>query len=98
VEEKASLMKRLGRKELRVELDEPVASIPAALQDRSLRLEEDGRVLVYDYDTAAERTGLAHLMSELSAAGLRVRDVDTRKSTLEDIFVGLVHKQEENAA
>ncbi|MAU43898.1 MAG: ABC transporter ATP-binding protein [Yangia sp.] len=98
VEEKASLMKRLGRKELRVELDEPVASIPATLQDRSLRLEEDGRVLVYDYDTAAERTGLAHLMSELSAAGLRVRDVDTRKSTLEDIFVGLVHKQEENAA
>ncbi|MCA0850888.1 ABC transporter ATP-binding protein [Salipiger thiooxidans] len=98
VEEKASLMKRLGRKELRVELDEPVAAIPATLADRSLRLEEDGRVLVYDYDTAAERTGLAHLMSELSAAGLRVRDVDTRKSTLEDIFVGLVHRQEENAA
>ncbi|MHA7870388.1 MAG: ABC transporter ATP-binding protein [Salipiger thiooxidans] len=98
VEEKASLMKRLGRKELRVELDEPVAAIPATLQDRSLRLEEDGRVLVYDYDTAAERTGLAHLMSELSAAGLRVRDVDTRKSTLEDIFVGLVHRQEEDAA
>jgi ABC-2 type transport system ATP-binding protein len=98
VEEKASLMKRLGRKELRVELDEPVAAIPATLQNRSLRLEEDGRVLVYDYDTAAERTGLAHLMSELSAAGLRVRDVDTRKSTLEDIFVGLVHRQEEDAA
>jgi ABC-2 type transport system ATP-binding protein len=98
VEEKASLMKRLGRKELRVELDEPVASIPATLADRRLRLEEDGRVLVYDYDTAAERTGLAHLMSELSAAGLRVRDVDTRKSTLEDIFVGLVHRQEESAA
>ncbi|MBN8190079.1 ABC transporter ATP-binding protein [Salipiger thiooxidans] len=98
VEEKASLMKRLGRKELRVELDEPVAAIPATLADRRLRLEEDGRVLVYDYDTAAERTGLAHLMSELSAAGLRVRDVDTRKSTLEDIFVGLVHRQEEDAA
>ncbi|WP_289154296.1 ABC transporter ATP-binding protein [uncultured Salipiger sp.] len=98
VEEKASLMKRLGRKELRVELDEPVEAIPATLADRRLRLEEDGRVLVYDYDTAAERTGLAHLMSELSAAGLRVRDVDTRKSTLEDIFVGLVHRQEEDAA
>ncbi|MBR9840995.1 MAG: ABC transporter ATP-binding protein [Rhodobacteraceae bacterium] len=98
VEEKASLMKRLGRKELRVELDEPVAAIPATLADRRLRLEEDGRVLVYDYDTAAGRTGLAHLMSELSAAGLRVRDVDTRKSTLEDIFVGLVHRQEEDAA
>ena len=54
-------------------------------------------MLVYDYDTSAERTGLAKLMAELSAAGLSVRDVDTRKSTLEDIFVDLV-KQQEGAA
>ncbi|MCA1286510.1 ABC transporter ATP-binding protein [Salipiger bermudensis] len=97
VEEKASLMKRLGRKELRIELAEPVTALPETLSDRSLRLEEDGRVLVYDYDTSAERTGLAKLMAELSAAGLSVRDVDTRKSTLEDIFVDLV-KQQEGAA
>ena len=98
VEEKASLMKRLGRKELRIELSEPVDTVPAALADRELRLEDDGRVLVYDYDTAAERTGLARLMSELSDAGLQVRDVDTRKSTLEDIFVDLVAQQEEEDA
>ena len=97
VEEKASLMKRLGRKELRIELAEPVTALPETLSDRSLRLEEEGRVLVYDYDTSAERTGLAKLMAELSAAGLSVRDVDTRKSTLEDIFVDLV-KQQEGAA
>jgi len=97
VEEKASLMKRLGRKELRIELAEPVTALPETLSDRSLRLEEEGRVLVYDYDTSAERTGLAKLMAELSAAGLNVRDVDTRKSTLEDIFVDLV-KQQEGAA
>ncbi|WP_370049369.1 MULTISPECIES: ABC transporter ATP-binding protein [Salipiger] len=97
VEEKASLMKRLGRKELRIELAEPVTALPEMLSVRSLRLEEEGRVLVYDYDTSAERTGLAHLMAELSAAGLSVRDVDTRKSTLEDIFVDLV-KQQEGAA
>ena len=97
VEEKASLMKRLGRKELRIELAEPVTALPEALSGRSLRLEEEGRVLVYDYDTSAERTGLAKLMAELSAAGLSVRDVDTRKSTLEDIFVDLV-KQQEGAA
>ena len=94
VEEKASLMKRLGRKELRIELAEPVTALPETLSDRSLRLEEEGRVLVYDYDTSAERTGLAKLMAELSAAGLSVRDVDTRKSTLEDIFVDLVKQQE----
>ena len=93
VEEKASLMKRLGRKELRIELAEPVTALPDALAGRSLRLEEEGRVLVYDYDTTAERTGLAKLMAELSAAGLSVRDVDTRKSTLEDIFVDLVKQQ-----
>ncbi|WP_335946652.1 ABC transporter ATP-binding protein [Salipiger bermudensis] len=97
VEEKASLMKRLGRKELRIELAEPVTALPETLSGRSLRLEEEGRVLVYDYDTSAERTGLAKLMAELSAAGLSVRDVDTRKSTLEDIFVDLV-KQQEGAA
>jgi len=97
VEEKASLMKRLGRKELRIELAEPVTALPEALSGRSLRLEEEGRMLVYDYDTSAERTGLAKLMAELSAAGLSVRDVDTRKSTLEDIFVDLV-KQQEGAA
>ncbi|EAU45268.1 ABC transporter ATP-binding protein [Salipiger bermudensis] len=97
VEEKASLMKRLGRKELRIELAEPVTALPETLSDRSLRLEEEGRMLVYDYDTSAERTGLAKLMAELSAAGLSVRDVDTRKSTLEDIFVDLV-KQQEGAA
>ena len=100
VEEKAALMARMGRKTLRIELDEPVAEVPADLSDYGLRLEDDGRVLVYDYDTAAERTGIARLMGALAAEGIVVRDVSTSQNSLEDIFVGLVHdgQEEEDVA
>ncbi len=100
VEEKAALMARMGRKTLRIELDEPVAEVPADLSDYGLRLEDDGRVLVYDYDTAAERTGIARLMGALAAEGIVVRDVATSQNSLEDIFVGLVHdgQEEEDVA
>ena len=100
VEEKAALMARMGRKTLRIELDEPVAEVPADLSDYGLRLEDEGRVLVYDYDTAAERTGIARLMGALAAEGIVVRDVATSQNSLEDIFVGLVHdgQEEEDVA
>ncbi|GGB20391.1 ABC transporter ATP-binding protein [Allosediminivita pacifica] len=95
VEDKDALMARMGRKTLRIELDEPVAEIPAGLSDYGLRLEDDGRVLVYDYDTSAERTGIARLMGALAAEGIVVRDVATSQNSLEDIFVGLVHDGQE---
>jgi ABC-2 type transport system ATP-binding protein len=94
VEEKTALMTRLGQKELRIELHEPVDALPAALADRGLRIEEGGQVLVYTYDTAQERTGIATLIREVSEAGLVLRDLQTRQNSLEDIFVGLVSKQE----
>ena len=97
VEEKTALMTRLGQKELRIELHDPVKALPAALADRGLRIEEDGQVLVYCYDTAQDRTGIATLVREVSDAGLVLRDLQTRQNSLEDIFVGLVSKQE-NAA
>ena len=60
------------------------------LVDRAVDLADGGHELVYDYDTASERTGIATLLGELSRAGIRIRDLQTRQSSLEDIFVGLV--------
>ncbi|WP_417606600.1 ABC transporter ATP-binding protein [Primorskyibacter flagellatus] len=90
VEEKAALMARMGRKELIVDLQEPVAEIPEALAAYDLCLIEDGRALVYTYDTTADRTGITNLLAEIAAAGLTLRDIRTHQSSLEDIFVGLV--------
>lgn len=97
VEDKKSLMQRMGRKALRIELSEPVADVPDALAAFDLSLDEDGAVLVYRYDTSAERTGIGRLMAVVSAAGLVVRDVATVQDTLEDIFVGLVTEKEDAA-
>ncbi|MCR9158231.1 MAG: ABC transporter ATP-binding protein [Rhodobacteraceae bacterium] len=97
VEEKTALMTRLGQKELRIELHDPVTELPAPLADRGLRIEEDGQVLVYTYDTTQDRTGIATLIREVSEAGLVLRDLQTRQNSLEDIFVGLVSKQEDAA-
>ena len=97
VEEKTVLMTRLGQKELRIELQDPVETLPAVLAARGLRIEEDGQVLVYCYDTAQDRTGIATLVRKVSDAGLVLRDLQTRQNSLEDIFVGLVSKQEDAA-
>jgi ABC-2 type transport system ATP-binding protein len=90
VEDKAKLMQRMGKKELEVQLAEPVSEIPAALKSDALRLNERGDTLIYTYDTNAERTGITKLLGDVAKAGLVLRDVETRQSSLEDIFVGLV--------
>ncbi len=92
VEEKDKLMARMGKKELEVQLSAPIAAIPESLASDALRLNEDGRALIYTYDTRSERTGITKLLAEVAAAGLVLRDVVTRQSSLEDIFVGLVHE------
>lgn len=97
VEEKTALMTRLGQKELRIELHDPVSKIPATLEGRGLKLEEEGQVLVYSYDTTQDRTGIATLIRDVSDAGLVLRDLQTRQNSLEDIFVGLVTDQEDAA-
>jgi ABC-2 type transport system ATP-binding protein len=90
VEEKAELMRKLGRKELRLQLADPLADIPNALSAYGLELAANGRELVYAYDTKQERTGITALLRDLAQAGIRFRDLQTKQSSLEDIFVGLI--------
>lgn len=92
-EEKTSLMNRLGRKELRVELAEPIDRLPEPLARDGLELAPDGRAIIYTYDTTAERTGITELLKNIQASGLVLRDLQTRQSNLEEIFVGLVHEE-----
>lgn len=92
VEDKDKLMARMGKKELEVQLSEPITDIPASLVSDALRLNADGSALIYTYDTKSERTGITTLLSGVAAAGLILRDVVTRQSSLEDIFVDLVHE------
>lgn len=90
VEEKSALMARMGRKTLDIELTEPVQEVPAGLAGYDLEIVQGGAALRYSYDTNAERTGITQLLSDLSDAGLQMRDLQTRQSSLEEIFVGLV--------
>jgi ABC-2 type transport system ATP-binding protein len=93
VEEKAELMRKLGRKQLTLELREPLAAMPAGLARDGLALAEGGRALVYTYDTRGEHTGITALLDDVRHAGIRFRDLQTTQSSLEDIFVGLVRER-----
>ena len=93
VEEKAELMRKLGKKRLILHLVQPLAAIPETLSAFNLSLSEDGRDLTYTYDTQAERTGITRLLAALSAAEIRFRDLETTQSSLEDIFIGLVRAE-----
>ncbi|MEL6807213.1 MAG: ABC transporter ATP-binding protein [Pseudomonadota bacterium] len=95
VEDKDTLMARMGKKQLEVQLTAPIAAIPDALSDYDLTLGHDGRALIYSYDTKNERTGITRLLKDVADAGLKLRDVVTRQSSLEDIFVSLVSTKEE---
>ena len=92
VEEKAALMHKLGKRRLTVVLQEPMASLPPALADWPLALEEDGHKLVYAFDAETDAAGIPHLMRRLGELGIDYRDLDTARSSLEDIFVGLVER------
>lgn len=94
VEDKKRLMTRLGQKELRIELREPITGIPEALADFDLTLAEDGQSLRYGYKVGEERTGITRLLAAIQSAGLVLVDLQTNESSLEDIFVGLVHDGE----
>lgn len=90
VEETDKLIERLGRKELRIDLPDPITVIPDALTEFGLTLSEDGRALTYIYDTNAERTGITRLLSAVQASGLILSDLQTSQSSLEEIFVDIV--------
>ncbi len=93
VQEKRRLMRELGKRELRVHLQEPLDAVPDSLAQHALQLAADGQELVYTYDTQAERTGITSLLADLGTAGVRFNDLTTRESSLEEIFVDLVRKK-----
>jgi ABC-2 type transport system ATP-binding protein len=94
VEDKDKLMARMGQKELEVQLTETLTEVPKALRSDALRLSDSGTALIYSYDTRAERTGITTLLSNIAKAGLTLRDVVTRQSSLEEIFVDLLREKE----
>jgi ABC-2 type transport system ATP-binding protein len=92
VEEKAKLMQKLGRKQLKLHLQDKLAAIPAVLAAHHLELSPGGEELIYTYDTKGERTGITALLNDLNSAGVRFNDLNTTQSSLEEIFVSLVHQ------
>jgi len=92
VENKAELMRKLGKKQLTLQLQKKLAAIPPALARHNLTLAAGGGELVYTYDTQGERTGITALLDDLNLADIRFRDLNTTQSSLEEIFVSLVKR------
>ncbi len=92
VEDKAELMRKLGKKQLTLQLHAKLDALPPALAAHHLALANGGSELVYSYDTRGERTGITTLLRDLNQAGIRFRDLATTQSSLEDIFVDLVRR------
>jgi ABC-2 type transport system ATP-binding protein len=90
VEEKSALMRKLGKKQLTLHLQAPLAAVPATLAGLPLELAKDGTELIYSFDTQANETGIAGLLRRLNEAGIEFKDLHTAESSLEDIFVNLV--------
>jgi ABC-2 type transport system ATP-binding protein len=93
VEGKAELMRKLGRKQMKLELRAPLAGIPDGLSHYALELSGDGNRLTYTYDNQSDRPGVASLIRDLEAAGIQFRDLDTKNSSLEEIFVNLLRQE-----
>src|SRR3954451_17136539 len=98
VEDKTELMKKLGRKILHLQLTEPLAAVPPGLADWNLHLSDDGATVTYEFDAKAERTGIPSLLTAMRDAGIAFKDLDTKQSSLEDIFVNLIHHDQQAAA
>jgi len=94
VEEKTALMRKLGKKQLTLQLQTPLAAIPAALAGLPLELAKEGSELIYSFDTQASETGIAGLLRKLNEQGIEFKDLHTAESSLEDIFVNLVRSRQ----
>ena len=90
VEDKARLMRKLGKRQLTLQLQSPLAQLPAALAEYALELSQDGHALVFNFDAHSRETGIPGLLRRLSELGIEIRDLHSEESSLEDIFVGLV--------
>lgn len=93
IEDKQVLMQKLGKKQLIIEIKEAINNIPQQLHDYDLSLEEGGEKLIYTYDTGGDGTGITKLLQAINDSGLQLKDMQTTQSSLEDIFVTLVHKE-----
>jgi ABC-2 type transport system ATP-binding protein len=93
VEDKDELMRKLGRKQLTLQLQTPLERIPPSLARRGLQLVAGGSEMIYTYDAQADRAGIASLLRDLAGSGIAFRDLHTTQSSLEDIFVGLVSER-----
>jgi ABC-2 type transport system ATP-binding protein len=93
VEDKVELMHKLSKKQLTLQLHDSLGAIPVELEGHHLTLANGGSELIYTYDTQGPRTGITGLLTDLSRAGIRFKDLDTTQSSLEDIFVDLVRAQ-----
>lgn len=93
VEDKTHLMRKLGSKELTLQLQKPLDRIPASLAGYRLELAADGHELIYTYDASGEATGITRLLGDLRKAGIRFKDLRTKESSLEEIFVNLVRER-----
>ncbi|MDB6177252.1 ABC transporter ATP-binding protein [Paracoccus sp. Z330] len=98
VKSKDELMGEFGKKTLTIEVDAPLEAIPSGLAGRGLVLSQDGSCISYEYDTRAERTGIARLLGDLATNGITVRDVSTRQSSLEEVFMSLVESDKSEDA
>ena len=94
VEDKDTLMRKLGKKQLTLQLAQPLAQVPAALAGHSLELSKGGNALTYTYDATDEHSGIAALLQDLDTAGIAFKDLQTSQSSLEDIFVSLVREDQ----
>jgi ABC-2 type transport system ATP-binding protein len=92
IEDKNELMRKLGKKQLTLQLSEAIDFIPSTLDSHDLVLANGGSELVYTYDSQGPRTGITHLLTDLAQAGIRFKDLETTQSSLEDIFVDLVRR------
>jgi len=93
VEEKTSLMQRLGQKQLIIELQEPLKDLPSQLSDYDIVLTEDRLNLTYSYNMSGGRTGIDDILSNLAQSGISFKDLQTKQSSLEDIFMSLVSEE-----
>ena len=98
VEDKDVLMRKLGKKQLTLQLQAPLQRIPESLAGEPLELADDGNALVYTFDTQAERTGIATLLRRLGDEGIGFKDLHSSESSLEEIFIGLLHDEPADAA
>ncbi len=98
VEDKTALMQKLGKRQLSIQLQHPLAALPEFLDARSVELTNEGRTLVYSFHAQAEQTGISTLMHTLAREGIDFKDVNSSQSSLEDIFVGLVHDNNQATA